>query len=129
MRRKIKIVDPLSPTSESVRVVTDPPASESSPMIDLGGTIYGATDKAPDGRQAAEHLREALYSGRIPAGAWAAAERVIARLLAGRTGAAGGATTGKSKRRGGPAYYAWVVSCRYAKKNGMPKPPKPKSAR
>lgn len=105
---------------------TQPPASEKRPVALLDGRPYNPSQAAPDGRPAAEHLRAALYSGQIPASLWTAAERFIHASKHREGESRGGSATGAKKKRGGKAYYAWVVACRWAKAKGLPKPDRPK---
>lgn len=110
----------------NISVSTQPPASAKRPAVIIGGCPHRPQDKAPDGQQAAAHLRQALYSGRIPPADWSAAEQALRIAHRARIGAGGGAGGGgASKRRGGAAWYKWVTACRVAKRAGLPAPPKP----
>jgi hypothetical protein len=110
-----------------VIVSTDPPASARRPAVIIAGRPYQPNAAGPDGKAAADHLRQALYSGRIPEADWAAAERFIVLSAVIATGAAGGSASGQRKARGGAAFYKWVTACRVAKRAGLPRPPKPEA--
>jgi hypothetical protein len=99
------------------------------PRITIDGRHYKPAAAAPDGRLAADHLREALYSGHIPPGSWAVAEVLLRPSMLRAAGAVGGSARGPVKRRGNSAYYAWVVACREAARKGQPKPAKPPVSR
>lgn len=113
----------------NISISISAPASERRPAVIIDGRGHRPQDKAPDGKTAAAHLRQALYSGRIPAADWPAAERVLLMAQRARIGAVGGVKGGKAKgaakRRGGAAWYKWVTACREAKRAGLPAPPKP----
>lgn len=119
---------PASPAnSRDVKMTTDRPASAKRPAVIIAGRPYQPNEPGPDGQPAADHLRRALYSGRIEPGDWAAAERFLelTRIRAGS--AVGGAASGQRKARGGAAFYQWVTACRVAKRAGLPRPPKPEA--
>lgn len=111
----------------TIIILTQSPATEKRPAVIIDGVLHKASDRGPALLAAAVKVRHALYSGHIPEASWGQAERFLNLARYGAPGSAGGSARGKRKARGGPAYYAWLVACREAKRNGLPQPARPEA--
>lgn len=119
----------MTKTKPIILISTDPPASVLRPAFSVDGELVDPTDSAQKARDAVMTLRQELYSGQISPNDWRAAEQILMLSRFGVSGRMGGSAKGRSKARGGRAYYLWIRDCRKAKAEGRPMPAKPVSSK